>query len=286
MTQTVQWADKTLSLQHPQIMGVLNITPDSFSDGGRFITGTQLVLDRVLGSAQRMLDAGASILDVGGESTRPGAEPVSIEVECARVLPVVRALQSLPAVVSIDTRHAAVAREAIAAGAHLVNDVSAGSDPDMLSVIAATEAGFALMHMQGTPATMQNAPCYDNVVDEVTAFLEQRIVACEAAGIPRQRLVIDPGFGFGKTLDHNLQLLAGLGRFKALGCPVLVGLSRKSMLGSLTGRSVEERVHASVAAAQVAVQQGADLLRVHDVAATQDMLSVVMAVKEVAQKKE
>lgn len=259
-------------------MGVLNVTPDSFSDGGRFYVDQQLHMQHLLAIAGEMISAGAGILDVGGESTRPGAQPVGIPEELSRVIPVVRALAELPAVISVDTRHATVAAEAIAAGAHVINDVSAGADPQMLPLIAESDVGFALMHMQGIPGNMQQAPRYQQVVEEVYEFLQSRIAACDAVGIAPQRLLVDPGFGFGKTVDHNLQLLAQLERFTTLGCPLLVGLSRKSMLAKITGRDVAERVHGSVAAAQLAVQHGADIVRVHDVAATRDMLSVLAAV--------
>ncbi len=272
--------DKSLNLEHPQIMGVLNITPDSFSDGGKLFTGTAANLDHVLATARQMLAEGAAVLDVGGESTRPGAEPVSVARELERVIPVVATLTQLDTIISVDTRHAQVAQAAIEAGAHLINDVSAGADPQMLDVIAASSVGFALMHMQGTPGNMQKNPSYVDVVAQVHEFLTARVDACMQAGIDAQRLWIDPGFGFGKTQEHNLALLAHLETLRIGQIPILAGLSRKSMLGNITGRAVDQRVHASVAAALLAVQHGADMVRVHDVAATQDALKLFTAVEQ------
>ncbi len=276
------WAGKTLNLQHPQIMGVLNITPDSFSDGGRFYDpgAARVDLGAVVDSARKMCDAGAAILDIGGESTRPGAQAVDQDEELARVIPVLQALRGMDIMLSVDTRHTRVAAAAIEAGAHIINDVSAGADSGMLELIAGHDVGYVLMHMQGTPRDMQTAPAYDEVVEDVKAYLQSRLQACKEAGIQPRQLVLDPGFGFGKTLQHNLQLLARLRVFKSLGCPLLAGLSRKSMLAKLTGRAVDQRVHGSVAAAQVAVQRGADIVRVHDVAATMDMLQVWRAVRD------
>ncbi len=252
-------------------MGVLNITPDSFSDGGKLFTGTAANLDHVLATARQMLAEGAAVLDVGGESTRPGAEPVSVARELERVIPVVATLTQLDTIISVDTRHAQVAQAAIEAGAHLINDVSAGADPQMLDVIAASSVGFALMHMQGNVRKL---------VDKLLEFLTARVDACMQAGIDAQRLWIDPGFGFGKTQEHNLALLAHLETLRIGQIPILAGLSRKSMLGNITGRAVDQRVHASVAAALLAVQHGADMVRVHDVAATQDALKLFTAVEQ------
>ncbi|MCR9261918.1 MAG: dihydropteroate synthase [Pseudomonadaceae bacterium] len=258
-------------------MGVLNITPDSFSDGGKLFKDRRVDLSAVQTSAQQMIEQGASVLDIGGESTRPGALPVGESEEIDRVIPVVEALTQLNTILSVDTRHAAVAAAAIAAGAHIINDVSAGSDPEMLPTIAASQAGYAMMHMQGLPENMQQSPRYGDVIDEVSKYLQQRYLACLQMGIDSGRLMLDPGFGFGKTLAHNLQLLDGLARVKVSGVPLLVGLSRKSMLGTITGKPVEDRAAASVAAAMIAVQRGADMVRVHDVAATRDALKVLQA---------
>lgn len=261
-------------LDRPLIMGVVNVTPDSFSDGGRF-GDARLAIDHALGLAE----AGADLLDVGGESTRPGAAPVAVEEELRRVLPVVEALAARGLAVSVDTRKPRVMREAIAAGAAMVNDVMALREAGAIEAVAQSDVAVCLMHMQGEPQTMQKAPHYDDVVAEVRSFLTQRIEACEAAGIPRARLVIDPGFGFGKTLAHNLALLKNLGRLAELGVPVLVGMSRKSMLGALTGRPVAEREYAGIAAHLAAVARGAAIVRVHDVAAMRDALSVWQAIE-------
>ncbi len=277
-------AGRLLDLTHPRIMGVLNVTPDSFSDGGRLLDARgRPALEAIVAEAGAMLEAGAALLDVGGESTRPGARPVSVAEELDRVIPVVAALQDLATIVSVDTRHAEVARAALDAGAHMINDVSAGADPAMLELLGGSDAAFALMHMQGQPRTMQEAPRYDNVVDEVRAFLDHRVAACEAAAIGRDRLLLDPGFGFGKTMAHNLRLLAALEAVRVADLPMLVGLSRKSMLGTITGRAVEERVAASIAAALLAVERGADIVRVHDVAGTADALKVREALVAVQQ---
>jgi len=256
-------------------MGIVNVTPDSFSDGGR------------LGDAQaairhafKLLEAGADILDVGGESTRPGAVAVPADEEMRRVLPVIAALAGRGCVVSVDTMKPAVMRAALDAGAAMVNDVMALRAPGALEAVAASDAAVCLMHMQGEPQSMQQAPSYADVVDEVKQFLQGRVVACEMAGISRERLVIDPGFGVGKTLEHNLTLLKQLNRLAEPGMPVLAGLSRKSMLGTLTGRTVEEREFAGVAAHLIAVTRGARLVRVHNVAAMRDALAIWNAVEE------
>lgn len=258
-------------------MGVLNLTPDSFSDGGTFYSAGRIDLARVYDTASEMLAEGAVILDVGGESTRPGADPVPIAEELERVIPVLETLAKLDSIVSLDTRHAAVAAAGIAAGAHLINDVSAGADPEMLNVIADANVGYAIMHMLGTPQTMQNSPAYDAVVADVGSYLRSCFTACLTAGISAERLMVDPGFGFGKTLAHNLAMLRDLEALRVADRPVLVGLSRKSMLGAITGRDVDERMPASIAVALIAAQNGADVLRVHDVAATQDALKVFAA---------
>ncbi|HEV2111844.1 MAG TPA: dihydropteroate synthase [Gammaproteobacteria bacterium] len=265
-----------LDLSRPRIMGVLNRTPDSFSDGGAYTD-----LGAALAHARAMLAEGADILDVGGESTRPGAASVGVEEELKRVLPLIETLSGeLKARVSVDTSKPEVMRAATAAGAVMINDVYALRQPGALEAAAASGAAVCLMHMQGEPRTMQQDPRYRDVVKEVGEFLLERAGACLAAGIPRERIVLDPGFGFGKTLEHNLTLLRRLPELATLGYPLLVGLSRKSMLGTLLGgRPVEQRLYASVAAATAAAMNGARILRVHDVAPTADALKVTSAVR-------
>ena len=267
---------RLLSLEHPVVMGVLNVTPDSFSDGGRYA-----VLDPALAQAERMAREGAAIIDVGGESTRPGADAVSAEEECRRVLPAIaalaRTLLHLP--ISVDTSKPEVMRAAVAAGAGLINDVRALREPGALAAAAECGVPVCLMHMQGEPRTMQEAPRYDDVVTDVRDFLAGRIDACLAAGLRRGQLLVDPGFGFGKTLEHNLALLAGLDRFLELGVPLLVGLSRKSMIGALTGRPAGERLTGSIVAAALAAWKGAHIIRAHDVADTVDALAIARAVR-------
>jgi dihydropteroate synthase len=256
-------------------MGVLNVTPDSFSDGGHFFASLEGAVEQGL----KMVEEGAAIIDVGGESTRPGAEPVSVEEECRRVLPVIERLRkSTDAVISVDTSKAEVIRAAALAGAGLINDVRALSEEGALQAAASTGCALCLMHMKGDPRTMQNAPHYTDVVAEVREFLDERVSACRAAGVDPDRIVIDPGFGFGKNLEHNLQLLRHL---RELGSefPILVGLSRKSIVGRLTGRPPEQRVHGSVALAVMAAINGARIVRVHDVAATVDAIKTVVAVR-------
>jgi dihydropteroate synthase len=264
-----------LDLARPLVMGIVNVTPDSFSDGGR-----HLLRDEALAHAQQLMREGADILDIGGESTRPGAAPVSAQEEMDRVLPLIEALRGAPVPLSIDTCKAEVMREALAAGVHMVNDIDALQQPEALAAVASSDAAVCLMHKQGTPQTMQQEPCYTDVVAEVRSFLRSRIAQVRGAGIAQDRIVIDPGFGFGKSLAHNLDLLRHLGEFAALGVPVLAGLSRKSMLGAITGRDVGDRVHASIAAALLAVQRGAKIVRVHDVQATVDALKVWRAINE------
>jgi dihydropteroate synthase len=254
-------------------MGIVNVTPDSFSDGGQ-----HFMRAAALEHAQQLIVEGADMLDVGGESTRPGARPVGIQEELDRVLPVIEGLRGLPVPVSIDTFKPEVMRAAISAGADMVNDINALQDAAAMHALAASQAGVCLMHKQGNPQTMQQQPEYQDVVAEVCAFLGERSAAAEAAGVERDRIVIDPGFGFGKTLAHNLALLQRLNELTALGVPVLVGLSRKSMLGALTGQEVAQRLPASVAAALIAVQRGANIVRVHDVRATVDALKILRAV--------
>ncbi len=264
----------SLRLPAPAVMGILNVTPDSFSDGGRFD-------DRR--SAKRhaaaMAGQGAAIIDIGGESTRPGSRGIGAQEELDRVIPVIEAVRSVTDVpISIDTTKAVVMREAVAAGAAMINDVCALQGEGALEAAADLQVPVCLMHMQGEPRTMQANPSYDDVVAEVAAFLDGRAVACVEAGLAADLLVVDPGFGFGKTRRHNIELLANLRQLRARGRPVLFGASRKSTLGELTGRDVDERMAASVAAAVIAVMNGADIVRVHDVDATIDALRVAQAV--------
>lgn len=255
-------------------MGIVNLTDNSFSGDG--LHGQA---NAAIAQGRRMVEEGAELLDLGAESSRPGAEPVSLQQELDRLLPVVTGLRDCGVPLSIDTVKPEVMRAAIDAGADLINDIAALQAPGALAAVAAGKAAVCLMHMRGEPRTMQADPHYDDVVGEVLAFLMDRVAACEAAGISRQRIVIDPGFGFGKTLGHNLHLLRHLDRFVATGLPVLAGISRKSMLGQMTGKPVGERVHAGVAAALLAVQRGARIVRVHDVAATRDALAVWLAIE-------
>lgn len=264
-----------LSLVRPLIMGIVNVTPDSFSDGGQFVS-TQAAIEHGL----RLVQEGADLLDIGGESTRPGADPVAVEEEKHRVVPVIEALAQAGHVVSIDTRKPEVMLAALDAGAVMVNDVMALRAPGALQTVAASQAAVCLMHMQGEPQTMQHTPIYQDVVQEVKNFLDARVTACLEAGISQARIVIDPGFGFGKTLAHNLALLKNLARLTVGEVPVMVGMSRKSMLGAISGRATGEREFAGVAAHLLAVMHGAQLLRVHDVAAMRGALSVWNAVKE------
>ena len=274
---------KSLDLSTPKIMGILNITPDSFSDGGTLYQNGQVSLNNVLKRAERMLAEGADILDVGGESTRPGATAVSEQEELDRVIPVVESLvEKLGAIVSVDTSTASVIRESAYKRAAIINDVRSLSRDGALAAAADTGLPVCLMHMQGQPHNMQNSPHYEDVVEDVLTFLQQRIEACQAAGINSERILIDPGFGFGKTLAHNLALLARLPELKILGAPILVGLSRKSMLSQLLGRAVDERLPGSLALAMTAIERGASIVRVHDVAATRDVLSVYNAVRNAA----
>ncbi len=252
----------------PQVMGIVNVTPDSFSDGGRFYSSSQ-----ALDHARYLIDAGADSLDIGGESTRPSAAPVGAQEELDRILPVLEGLRHCGVPVSVDTMKPTVMRAALTAGATMINDVCALQVPGALEAVRDSDCAVCLMHMQGEPRRMQDAPQYRDVLAEVYDFLATRIAACEAAGITRSRLCVDPGFGFGKTLEHNLALLRGLPRLAELA-PVLVGVSRKRMIGEITGRSVEDRLAGSVAAALRAVERGAAIVRVHDVAATVDALKI------------
>jgi dihydropteroate synthase len=251
-------------------MGVLNVTPDSFSDGGQYLT-----LPAALAAARQMVSEGASLIDVGGESTRPGAVPPPIEAELARVVPVVHAIAAeLDVAISVDTSRAAVIEAAVAAGAHFINDVRGLADPDALNAAARSGVGVCVMHMQGEPSTMQKAPAYGEVVAEVREWLSARVAACRAAGIAAECIAVGPGFGFGKNAEHNLALLAALEEFTTLGAVLLVGLSRKSWLATLTGRPLPERLAGSIALATLAASRGAAIVRAHDVAATLDAVRV------------
>lgn len=254
-------------------MGIVNVTPDSFSDGGKFNT-----TDKAIAHALQLVEEGADILDIGGESTRPGATPVPLDEELSRVIPVIEGLRHVGVALSIDTYKPQVMQAAVAAGADIVNDVCALREPQALEIVAASQAGVCLMHMQGRPQTMQADPQYSDVVGEVKAFLKARLDAAEQAGIDRSRIVLDPGFGFGKRTAHNLTLLNHLNDLQSLGLPLLIGLSRKSVLGQVVGLSVDERVHASIAASVISVMKGASIVRVHDVKPTVDALKIVEAV--------
>jgi len=269
------------NFETPRVMGILNITPDSFSDGGRWYGHGAEAVNRAVQRAVCMHGEGAHFIDVGGESTRPGATAVSVQQELDRVIPIIEAIaRECPAVVSVDTQKSEVMRAAVAAGARFVNDVSALQGNGALSCIAEAVAagrvvGVCLMHMQGEPRSMQQAPTYRNVTEAVMLFLQQRLDACREAGIPADRLVVDPGFGFGKTLDHNLQLLRDLPQLAGLGCPLLVGVSRKSMVGALTGQQdPQHRLAGSLALAWACLERGAKILRVHDVRETVDVVNV------------
>ncbi len=266
---------RELDLSRPRLMGVLNLTPDSFSDGGRFVNR-----DKALAHARAMLDEGAAIIDIGGESTRPGAEPVDESEEMDRVIPVLEHLRGeCDAILSVDTCKPAVMRAAVAAGADLINDVRGFSDPEAVAAVAGSEVGVCIMHMRGEPRNMQSNPRYREVVREVRAFLREQAEALESAGVVRERILLDPGFGFGKSLDHNLSLLRELGAFAASGYPVLVGMSRKSMIGQVLDRPVEERLAGSLAVATLSAWLGASVVRAHDVRPTSDALKMVGAVR-------
>jgi dihydropteroate synthase len=274
LTPQLDCAGRTVKLDRPRVMGIVNVTPDSFSDGGRHDS-----VEAAVAHGLRLAAEGADLLDVGGESTRPGADAVSLEDELARVIPVIERLaRETPLPISVDTSKPEVMRAAVAAGAGMINDVHALRREGALEAAASLGVPVVLMHMLGEPRGMQDAPHYDDVVGDVHRFLAERLFACEMAGIPKKNLVVDPGFGFGKTLDHNLLLLRQLGRLADLGVPVLAGISRKRCLGDITGRAVDERVFASVAAAVLAAEHGARLVRVHDVAATVDAMKVWAAV--------
>lgn len=263
----------TLPLNRPLIMGIVNVTPDSFSDGGRHGSAAAGIEH-----AFRLLEEGADILDIGGESSRPGAQPVGIDEELRRVLPLIEALQGSSVPLSVDTCKTEVMRAAIDAGADMINDINALQGEGALEAVAGSNVAVCLMHKLGTPQTMQLAPRYGDVVADVMAFLAARMAAAQAAGIGRERLVVDPGFGFGKSLEHNLTLLHQLDRFQALGVPLLAGLSRKSMLGQITGLDVNARLIPGVAAAVIAAMKGARIIRVHDVKASKEALQIVNAI--------
>jgi dihydropteroate synthase len=256
-------------------MGILNITPDSFSDGGLHFHP-----EDALRRAEKMIAEGVDLFDIGGESTRPGAQPVSVQEELDRILPVIEALQTLGKPISVDTQKTAVMREVLRLGVDIINDVRALQDEGAVECLAQYSAKICLMHMRGSPQTMQAAPEYKDVVTEVHEFLAARIKACEAAGIDKSRLILDPGFGFGKTLSHNLQLLNSLEAFHDLGCPLLVGLSRKSMFGQITGKPFDDRMASSLAATVVSLLQGAAYVRTHDVGATRDAILVLQAMQQ------
>ena len=268
---------RVLELSEPVIMGIVNVTPDSFSDGGQFFNTTA-----ALNHAMQLLDEGATILDIGGESTRPGAPDVSLEDELQRVIPLINAIRKQSdCVISIDTSKAEVMRQAIEAGADIVNDVRALQEPGAIEVVAQyPDVVVCLMHMQGQPRSMQNAPHYDDLASEINDFFNQRIATCEAAGIKQSQLILDPGFGFGKTLKHNYQILAQFNDYAQLGLPLLAGLSRKSMIGKLLNRDTDDRLAGSLAGALIAAQNGAHIIRVHDVKETADVLGVYQACKQ------
>lgn len=268
---------RTLDLSEPVIMGIVNVTPDSFSDGGQFFNTTA-----ALNHAMQLLDDGATILDIGGESTRPGAPDVSLEDELQRVIPIIKAIrEQSDCIISIDTSKAEVMRQAIEAGADIVNDVRALQEDDALAVVAQyPDVAVCLMHMQGQPRSMQNDPHYDDLASEINDFFNQRIAACEIAGIKQSQLILDPGFGFGKTLKHNYQILAQFNDYAQFGLPLLAGLSRKSMIGNLLNRDTENRLAGSLAGALIAAQNGAHIIRVHDVKETADVLGVYQACKQ------
>ncbi|MDD5176725.1 MAG: dihydropteroate synthase [Sterolibacterium sp.] len=275
MEQHLHCGRFVLSLRRPLIMGIVNLTDDSFSGDG--LLGD---VERAIEHGTRLVEEGAHILDLGAESSRPGAQPIPAEQELARLLPVLAGLRHCGVPLSVDTLKPEVMRAALAAGADMINDIAALRMPGALEAVAQSRAAVCLMHMRGVPQTMQQAPDYADVVAEVAAFLAERVAAAEAAGISRNRIVVDPGFGFGKTLEHNLALLRRLAELKPPSLPLLVGLSRKSMLGLLAGRPVGERLYAGIAAAMLALQRGAVILRVHDVAPLRDTIAVWNAVEE------
>ncbi|MEH6516087.1 MAG: dihydropteroate synthase [Halioglobus sp.] len=274
-------AGRVLDLSHPQVMGVINTTPDSFSDGGSLYLAGELNLDHAMERARSMVDAGAAILDIGGESTRPGADIVSLDQELARVIPLITAISAeLDVITSVDTSSPEVMLAAKAAGAGIINDVRALSRQGALEAAASSGLPICLMHMQGVPDTMQKAPAYQDVVCEVKSFLVAAVQRCQRAGIDSARILIDPGFGFGKSVTHNMQLLGGLSELTATGQAVVVGFSRKSMIGKLLKRDMDQRLPASLALAVLAVERGASIIRTHDVAETVDAVAMSVALRE------
>lgn len=272
---------RLLDLSTTQVMGILNVTPDSFSDGGQLYSGQALLLDQVMRRAEKMVEDGASILDIGGESTRPGAAVVGLQEEMDRVLPAVeRITKELDVVISVDTSSPELMREAAQAGAGLINDVRALGRKGAIEVVAESGLPVCLMHMQGDPATMQSRPIYEDVLDEVESFLLSQAENCINAGIGRDQIILDPGFGFGKTVEHNLRLMNNVARIRELGFPVLIGTSRKSMIGAVLGKDVNERLSGSLATIAIAVMQGAEIVRVHDVAETSDVVKMTRAVMD------
>ncbi|MGR5167927.1 dihydropteroate synthase [Vibrio astriarenae] len=273
----IQSKNKQLDLSTPRVMGILNVTPDSFSDGGQFNS-----LDAALIQAQSMIDAGVSIIDIGGESTRPGAPEVALQDELQRVIPAIEAIRErFPDVwISIDTSKAEVMKQALDSGADLINDVRALQEPGALEIAAEYQVPVCLMHMQGQPRTMQHAPQYDDLLDDVQAFLNERVAACEAVGLTKDKLILDPGFGFGKTLEHNYQLLAQLDKFHQLGLPILAGMSRKSMIFKLLDKTPAESVNGSVVCATIAAMKGAQIIRVHDVNETIEAMKIVAMLEQ------
>jgi len=263
-------AGRELALNRVLVMGIVNVTPDSFADGGRYFNHAD-----ALAHARQLIDEGADVIDIGGESTRPGADDVSPDEEIRRVVPLLEALAPSAVPLSVDTSKPEVMRAALAAGAAIINDVRALQQPGAVEAVADSGCGLVLMHMQGTPRTMQQAPYYRDVIDEVVQFLAERVRYARAQGIDARRIAVDPGFGFGKSIEHNFTLLSELAALKRMQLPIVVGLSRKSMLGAATGRAVHDRAAASVAAALLAAERGANVVRVHDVAATRDALSVL-----------
>ncbi|EKO3978250.1 dihydropteroate synthase [Vibrio fluvialis] len=268
----IQTATKTLELDRPHVMGILNTTPDSFSDGGSYTT-----LDKALERAQKMIAAGVSIIDIGGESTRPGAPEVSLEEELERVIPIVKAIRehNQDVWISVDTSKAEVMRQSVAAGADLINDIRSLTEPGALEVAAAANVPVCIMHMKGQPKTMQQNPQYGDLMAEVEAFLLERMAACEAAGIARENIILDPGFGFGKSIEHNYHLLANLEQFHRFGLPVLAGMSRKSMIFKLLDKNPADCMVASVTCASIAAMKGARIIRVHDVEETLEAMTII-----------
>lgn len=284
----MKFSGKHVDLSIPRVMGILNVTPDSFYDGGELLLESgRVALDKALQRAEAMQIQGATFIDIGGESTRPGAKEISPEQEMDRVLPLVERIhQNLDVIISIDTSSPELMREGARAGAGLINDVRSLQKPGAMQAASDSGLPVCLMHMQGTPATMQENPAYENIVNEIRLFLEERIASCLNAGMDRDRIIIDPGFGFGKTLAHNLELLGRLEEFKSLELPLLIGLSRKRMLGAITGKNTDERLAAGIAAAVIGVAQGVNIVRTHDVGEAVDALKICLAVKNQGLAKE